>query len=131
MNDVIAEALGARTLGGDMGEALQTIILASSVLYEIIGPACAKLALYLSGSYSNKLEDLVPAEELTSTENKSNLELLIERIQKIQEKIPPHALANEENEKAFTEAAEEQYQVQTQAGFKNRNIALGRRKKHE
>ena len=124
-------ALGARTLGGDMGEALQTIILASSVLYEIIGPACAKLALYLSGSYSNKLEDLVPAEELTSTENKSNLELLIERIQKIQEKIPPHALANEENEKAFTEAAEEQYQVQTQAGSKNRNIALGRRKKHE
>lgn len=43
-----------------MGNALETIILASSVLYELIGPACAKLSLYLSGSYSNKLEDLAP-----------------------------------------------------------------------
>lgn len=44
-------ALGARTLGGDTGNALQTIILSSSVLYELIGPASAKAALYLSGSY--------------------------------------------------------------------------------
>ena len=125
-------ALGARTLGGSMGEALQTIILASSVLYEIIGPACAKLALYLSGSYSNKLEDLVPAEELSgAAEGKSNLELLIERIQKIQEKIPPHTAANAENEKAFTEAAEEQYRVPLQVGSTHKNISLRRRKKHE
>ncbi len=45
-------ALGARTLGGEMGSALQTIILASSVLYELIGPGCAKLSLYLSKSYT-------------------------------------------------------------------------------
>lgn len=44
-------ALGARTLGGAEGAALQTIILASSVLYELIGPGCAKLSLYLSHSY--------------------------------------------------------------------------------
>ena len=44
-------ALGARTLGGEEGTALETIILASSVLYELIGPACAKLSLYLSKSY--------------------------------------------------------------------------------
>lgn len=44
-------ALGARTLGGEMGDSLETIILASSVLYELIGPACAKLSLYLSHSY--------------------------------------------------------------------------------
>ncbi len=50
-------ALGARVLGGESGNALQTIILASSVLYELIGPACAKLSLYLSGSYSSKSED--------------------------------------------------------------------------
>ena len=31
-------ALGARTLGEEMGGALQTIILASSVLYELMGP---------------------------------------------------------------------------------------------
>lgn len=32
-------ALGARTLGGQMGIDLQTVILASSVLYELTGPA--------------------------------------------------------------------------------------------
>ena len=48
-------ALGARTLGGVMGSDLETIILASSVLYELLGPGCAKLALYLSTSYSTKL----------------------------------------------------------------------------
>ena len=36
-------ALGARTIGGEAGNALQTIVLASSVLYELVGPACAKL----------------------------------------------------------------------------------------
>ena len=44
-------ALGARILGGETGNALQTIILSSSVLYELIGPASAKAALYLSKSY--------------------------------------------------------------------------------
>ncbi|HZK41631.1 MAG TPA: cation:proton antiporter, partial [Clostridia bacterium] len=43
--------LAARQLGPDVGATLQTIILASSVLYELIGPASAKLGLYLSGSY--------------------------------------------------------------------------------
>ena len=57
-------ALGARTLGGEMGVALNTIILASSVLYELVGPALAKLSLWLSGSYSDKLEDLAPVEPL-------------------------------------------------------------------
>ena len=50
-------ALCVRTLGPGVGGELQTIILASSVLYELIGPACAKLSLYLSKSYSNKLEN--------------------------------------------------------------------------
>lgn len=44
-------ALGARLLGGQTGPLLQTVILSSSILYEIIGPACAKSALYLSRSY--------------------------------------------------------------------------------
>ena len=43
--------LGARTLQGDMGNALLTIILASSVLYELVGPAAAKFALFKSKSY--------------------------------------------------------------------------------
>ena len=103
-------ALGARTLGGEDGVALNTIILASSVLYELIGPACAKLSLYLSGSYSTKLEDLAPVDSTTPTgEAKSEVELLIERIRKIQETIPPHELHAHDEEQAFTEAAEEQY----------------------
>lgn len=101
-------ALGARTLGGDDGVALNTIILASSVLYELIGPASAKLALYLSHSYSTKLEDLAPVETTTETgQPKTAVELLIERIKKIQETIPPHELHAHEDEAAFTEAAEQ------------------------
>lgn len=95
-------AMGARTLGGESGAALQTIILASSVLYELIGPACAKLSLYLSGSYSNRLEDVAPVEETADGVKKTEVELLIERIRKIRSNIPPENPA----EKAFTEAAE-------------------------
>ena len=106
-------ALGARELGGEMGHALETIILSSSVLYELIGPGSAKLSLWLSGSYSNELEDMAPVPEITeSGEKKSELELLIERIQKIQSELPAHP--ENENEKAFTEAAEEYYREQTQ-----------------
>lgn len=101
-------ALGARTLGGEIGEALNTIILASSVLYELIGPACAKLSLYLSKSYSGQLEDLVQVEEMDENQNpKSELELLIERIQKIQTELPEHNIQPSEEEEAFTEAAQE------------------------
>ena len=51
-------ALGARAIGGEDGVALETIILASSVLYELIGPALAKLSLYLSLFFSNKVTRL-------------------------------------------------------------------------
>ena len=98
-----------------MGSDLQTVILASSVLYELIGPGCAKLALYLSRSYSTKLEDVAVVEEDTQTgERKSDVQLLIERIQKIQQELPAHEAAMDEDEAAFTEAAEEQL-AQTQA----------------
>ncbi len=106
-------ALGARTLGGTMGSDLETIILASSVLYELLGPGCAKLALYLSKSYSTRLEDVAVVEEVTeSGEQKTEAQLLIERIRKIQTELPPlpaHGETTEEEEAAFMEAAEEQY----------------------
>ena len=103
-------ALGARTLGGTMGEDMQTIILASSVLYELIGPGCAKLALYLSRSYSTRLEDLAPVEPVTEAgQPKNDVQLLIERIQKIQKSLPEHEPAVSEEEAAFTEAAEEHF----------------------
>ena len=102
-------ALGARTLGGETGQALQTIILSSSVLYELVGPACAKLSLYLSGSYSTKLEELadVPAQAADGTP-KTAVELLTERIAKIQQELPQHSDPFTEDEDAFLEAAEEQ-----------------------
>ena len=104
-------ALGARTIGGETGNALNTIILASSVLYELIGPACAKLSLYLSKSYSNKLEQIVPAEELHADGSpKTACDLLIERINKIQQEIHAESQKLPEDEQAFLDAAEEQYE---------------------
>ena len=41
--------LGVRLLPPEIGSLMLTIILASSVLYELIGPACAKLSLILAG----------------------------------------------------------------------------------
>lgn len=107
-------AMGARTLGGSMGQELETIILASSVLYELIGPALAKLSLYLSKSYSNKLDDIVTVDMVDENGAiKSDVDLLIEKINKIQEQIPKHEEVSEE-ERAFTEASMEQYQQQNQ-----------------
>ena len=104
-------ALGARELGGEAGHALETIILSSSVLYELIGPGAAKLSLYLSGSYSDQLEAIAPVPEIgPDGEKKSEVDLLIERIQKIQSELPAHT--ENENERAFTEAAEDYYREQ-------------------
>ena len=113
-------ALGARTLGGEMGDNLNTIILASSVLYELIGPACAKLSLYLSKSYSNNLEELVPVEEEAK---KSEVELLIERINKIQEELPKHEISPEEE--AFTEDAIEYNNM----NYQNHRVGSWRRRR--
>lgn len=99
-------ALGARTLGGEPGAALETVILASSVLYELIGPACAKLSLYLSRSYPRSLDEAVP---VTPSPEKDAVDLLVEQIQAIQKELPDHTGELSPNEQAFLEAAEEQY----------------------
>ncbi len=81
--------LGARTLGGSTGSALRTVILASSVLYELIGPACAKISLSLSHSYdNNEPEKIINPEE----EEKHMVNLLIERIREIQTELPKHEM---------------------------------------
>jgi len=41
-------ALSQRILPGDIGMLVSTVILFSGILYEIVGPACAKLSLFLS-----------------------------------------------------------------------------------
>ncbi len=103
-------AMGAATLGGTTGELLETVIVAAGVLYELVGPACAKLSLYLSGSYA-KLEELVPVAEGKGDEAKTPVELLIARIRAIQDTIPAHEARAAEEEQAFTEAAEEHYNI--------------------
>lgn len=54
--------LGRRILPTEYGGLLMTIILASSVLYELIGPGCAKLALFRSGVIQKKPEEKPMAE---------------------------------------------------------------------
>lgn len=100
--------LASRMIGGDMGSAMETIILASSVLYELIGPACAKTALYLSKSYSNDINAIVPDEQVEQIAQKNDVEVLIEKIDKIRLELQ-QSEQSEENEKAFTEGAEEFY----------------------
>ena len=66
-------ALGQRILPTEMGSMLSTIILASSVLYEFVGPASAKGALFLSGSIPPKEEPVsatpvvTPLEEIATS----------------------------------------------------------------
>lgn len=99
-------ALGSRVIGGAAGEALNTVIMTSSILYELVGPVAAKTALQLSGSFSDNLDEIVQIDELTKDgKQKTSLELLIERIHKIQEDLPKHEI--NEDERAFEEAIEE------------------------
>ena len=99
--------------GAVVGANLHTIILASSILYELIGPACAKLSLHLAGSFSDKLEDIAPV--VTVDENgkaKSEVDILIDRINKIREELPePEKVDMSPEEAAFMEAADEQYEA--------------------
>ena len=106
-------AMADRTLGGTAGENIQTIILASSILYELIGPACAKISLYLSGSISDKIEDIAPVETHdTDGKPRREVDILIERIQKIRAEIPePERVEMSPEELAFLEASEEQYEA--------------------
>ena len=99
--------MGAEAIGGSDGVALQTIILASSVLYELVGPGAAKLGLYLSKSYSTNIDELVPQETVVAeVETKNDVDILIEQINRIRENLPTVDVLAEEEE-AFTEAADE------------------------
>lgn len=89
---------------------LRMDILASSVLYELIGPACAKLSLYLSGSYSNRLDDIVTETvKCDGHEPENEVERLIRQIQAIQKELPAHNDPFLEDEQAYDEAAYEHY----------------------
>jgi len=98
--------IAARSLGGEIGHALQTVVMTTSIIYEFIGPVSAKLSLSLSGAISNKLEDVVPEVE----EGMTSVEELIERIRIIHEMNEKNDLVKEQ-EKVFTEAADELYRI--------------------
>ncbi len=97
--------LGARTLGGEPGVALQTIILASSVLYELIGPVSAKSALYFSGSYGTDEEETM-TESTQTIKTGTTVDALIAQIRKIQQDLAEEAENNLLDEKVFSEEAE-------------------------
>lgn len=60
--------MAQRMLPPELGSLLLTVILSSSVLYELIGPACAKAALFRSGAISKtepeKKPEPVPSQAL-------------------------------------------------------------------
>lgn len=66
--------LGQRILPSDLGNLLNTIILSSAVLYEMVGPAASKLSLFLSRSIPDekdpkKQRDNVPPPEQTAIDS--------------------------------------------------------------
>ena len=77
--------------------------------------------MYFSKSYSNKLEDLTADIEIAPEKEHSELELLIERIQAIQRELPKHTNQVSDEEAAFMEAAQEQYDI-----FGGSNMMKGR-----
>ena len=90
--------------------ALLAIILASSIIFELIGPVLAKLGLYLSKSYGHEsIDEAAPENELNVVNNEGSskeIDKLAAQIDHISKEIPPLA-PEEANEAAFTEAAEE------------------------
>ena len=104
--------LAARTIGGEAGESIHTVILASSILYEIIGPVCAKFSLFLTKSYSDKIEDVAPVKETNADgTKKSDVDILIERIQTIHKEVVSENKQISAEEEAFIEASEDELEA--------------------
>ena len=95
---------------GEYATALLAIILASSIIFELIGPVLAKLGLYLSKSYGHEsIDEVAPASNLDVVNEEGSskeIDKLAAQIDHISKEIPPLE-PEEANEAAFTEAAEE------------------------
>lgn len=103
-------ALAARMLGGEIGAAIQTVILVSGILYELIGPACAKLSLYLSKSYGDRSQP--ESEKPVQPTPQDETDALKKRLCEIEEEIARKEYARTEEEAAFNEAIDEQSEEQ-------------------
>ena len=97
-------ALGARLLGGETGSILQTIILSSSILYELIGPGCAKFSLYLSKSYTP--DGAPPEPPPYEAAKQEDVEDLKQKFFAIQSELRQKAYSRTEEEQAFNGAAD-------------------------
>ena len=105
--------------------ALLAIVLASSIIFELIGPVLAKLGLYFSHSYGHdSIDELAPEAVVTSEVERDTgskeIDLLAAQINHISKEIPPLEPEQAEEE-AVTEAAEEySYSSRRRGGFINR-----------
>ena len=103
--------------------ALLAIILASSIIFELIGPVLAKLGLYLSHSYGHEsLDEVAPENQLDVVKEEGSskeIDTLAAQINHISKEIPPLAPEQAEEE-AFNEAAEEYNYSRHRGGFINR-----------
>lgn len=97
-------AIGSRIIGGETGALLETVILTSSILYELVGPALAKMALYRSGAINGE-EVLFDNTETKPKEN--GVDELKEYLKAIEKEIAKKEYANTEEEKAFMDSSEE------------------------
>ena len=104
--------------------ALLAIILASSIIFELIGPVLAKLGLYASRSYGHDNIDEVAPEAMVKNEierdsGSAEIDVLAAQINHISKEIPPLEVEQVEEE-AFTEAAEEYTYSHRRGEFINR-----------
>lgn len=95
-------ALGARSLGDELGAALETVVVFACILYEFVGPPLARLSLSLSGSIGG--EDIPEPPPPDASE-------LIDKVRRIREENAISSPSQDAEENAFTEAAEEQIEA--------------------
>lgn len=80
--------LGERLLPGPKGKLLLTIILSSSVLYEMVGPVSAKIALFMSGCISTDKIKKVEVEIIRENQGITEEELSAEKEQIVEDGLP-------------------------------------------
>lgn len=108
-------AMGVRTFNSvgmeDEAIALMAIVITASVICELIGPALAKLGLYLSHSYGKEtIDEVVPQSTVEQAEveegSSKEIDILAAQIKRISEESPT-AKTIDPNEEAFNEVAED------------------------
>ena len=112
---------------GEYATVLLAIVLASSIIFELIGPVLAKLGLYLSHSYGHdNIDEVAPESEIKNEiqrdSGSNEIDVLAAQISHISKEIQPLA-PEQADEAAFNEAAE-QYEednyTRNRRGLKNR-----------